>query len=112
MILEPKIAVITGATDGIGKARAVKLLKEGWEVAIIGRSIQRCETTVRELKVITGSERGRLNMCNAEQSGFDFNLIASFQHKSFEAFIVFNITKDRLNVTGSLFSVFDAFFAE
>jgi len=35
MIMATRIALITGATDGIGKATVGKLLKEGWEVVII-----------------------------------------------------------------------------
>lgn len=54
-----KVALITGATDGIGKATAKKLLTEGWEVVIIGRSASRCETSVKELKLATGSEKIR-----------------------------------------------------
>ncbi len=48
-----KTALITGATDGIGKATAVKLLSEGWKVVIIGRNPARCEGTVMELKTVT-----------------------------------------------------------
>ncbi len=45
--------LITGGTDGIGKATARKLLTEGWKVVIIGRNQARCETTVSELKTAT-----------------------------------------------------------
>jgi retinol dehydrogenase 12 len=45
-----KTTLITGATDGIGKATAKKLLLEGWKVIIIGRNPTRCESTVAELK--------------------------------------------------------------
>lgn len=51
-----KTGLITGATDGVGKATAAKLLREGWEVAIVGRNPIRCEATVAELKDSTGSE--------------------------------------------------------
>lgn len=45
-----QIALITGATDGIGKATAAKLLKEGWEVIIVGRNRQKVADTVAGLK--------------------------------------------------------------
>lgn len=44
-----RVALITGGTDGIGKATARRLLDEGWEVAIVGRSSARCKATVTEL---------------------------------------------------------------
>lgn len=51
--LHMKTALITGGTDGIGKAIAKKLLAEGWKVVIIGRNPARCETTVAELQTAT-----------------------------------------------------------
>ena len=47
--MSKKVALITGATDGIGKALARKLLVEGWNVIIVGRNPQRCDATVAEL---------------------------------------------------------------
>lgn len=50
-----KVALITGSTDGIGKATALKLLKEGWEVVINGRNASKCESTINELKQKSGN---------------------------------------------------------
>jgi NAD(P)-dependent dehydrogenase (short-subunit alcohol dehydrogenase family) len=37
---QPKIAIVTGAGTGIGKAAALALLKDGWHVALAGRREQ------------------------------------------------------------------------
>lgn len=44
-----KTALITGATDGIGKALAQKLLEENMEIVIIGRNPEKVRNTVNEL---------------------------------------------------------------
>ncbi len=44
-----KTALITGATDGIGKALAQKLLEENMELVIIGRNPEKVRNTVNEL---------------------------------------------------------------
>lgn len=49
-----KTILITGATDGIGRATAQKMLKENWKVVILGRDPQKVQTTVSELQVQTG----------------------------------------------------------
>lgn len=49
-----RTAVIIGATSGIGKAVAERLLKEGWRVAITGRR----EGELR--KIVDAHERGRV----------------------------------------------------
>jgi NAD(P)-dependent dehydrogenase (short-subunit alcohol dehydrogenase family) len=43
------IAVITGATSGIGRATALQLAERGVQVVCVGRDVQRGEDTVREL---------------------------------------------------------------
>ena len=45
-----KVALITGGTDGMGKATAKKLLSEGWQVVIIGRNPSKCDAAVTDLK--------------------------------------------------------------
>ena len=44
-----KIAVITGASAGIGKEAAKQLLQKGWRVIGIGRNPQRCQQAEKEL---------------------------------------------------------------
>ena len=43
-----KVAIVTGAGSGIGKAVALALLKEGYRVALAGRRQDRLEETVNE----------------------------------------------------------------
>lgn len=54
--MQLKTALITGATDGIGKALAGKLLQQDWEVVIVGRSPKKCTETVEALKRLSGRD--------------------------------------------------------
>ncbi len=45
-----KIAVITGAGSGVGRATAIKCVQQGWRVALIGRT----EETLRATAALTG----------------------------------------------------------
>ncbi len=49
MSARSRTALITGGTDGIGKATAKRLVADGWEVVIVARDPARSEATVREL---------------------------------------------------------------
>src|SRR6266536_811793 len=46
-----KIAIVTGAGSGVGKAVALALLREGYSVALAGRRKDALEATVAEAKV-------------------------------------------------------------
>ena len=48
MSASPRVAIVTGAGTGIGKAAAVALLKEGYRVALAGRRRERLDETAME----------------------------------------------------------------
>jgi NAD(P)-dependent dehydrogenase (short-subunit alcohol dehydrogenase family) len=43
-----KVAVVTGASSGIGKACALALLKDGWHVALVGRRADALQAAIAE----------------------------------------------------------------
>src|SRR5687768_16541651 len=45
-----KVAVVTGAGSGVGRATVIKLVQQGWSVVLIGRT----EKTLRETANLTG----------------------------------------------------------
>jgi len=55
--LKNKKALITGSTAGIGFAIALSLAKEGAEIIINGRNIQRVEKAVAQIKTESGNDK-------------------------------------------------------
>jgi NAD(P)-dependent dehydrogenase (short-subunit alcohol dehydrogenase family) len=55
--LAGKIALVTGATSGIGRAAALQLSREGAEVIVHGRDPQRGAETVNEIEAAGGKAR-------------------------------------------------------
>lgn len=47
-----RVAVVTGAGSGVGRATAVKLAQQGWSVVLIGRT----ESTLRETAELAGAD--------------------------------------------------------
>jgi len=50
LILEEKIILITGSTDGIGYQTAIELAKSGYHVIVHGRNREKAELTLRSIK--------------------------------------------------------------
>ena len=50
-----RIALITGATSGIGEATARKLAADGWDIIVTGRRAERLKELKKELKTISKS---------------------------------------------------------
>lgn len=94
--LQGKIALVTGATNGIGKVTALELAKLGAHVVIVGRNAAKTQATVDEIKAASGS-------VEIEMIVGDLSLMSEVRRVA-EAF---KATHDRLdmliNNAGSLF---------
>lgn len=67
MRLEGKAAIITGSARGIGKATAVKFVKEGAKVVVCDVNIDQVNETVEELKKMGGKAIGvKVDVTNRE----------------------------------------------
>ena len=56
--LKGKVAIITGGTEGIGKATAIEFAREGAKVALCSRSADKVKKTVDEIKSAGGDVFG------------------------------------------------------
>ena len=54
MILQNKVALVTGGTSGIGRATAIAYAKQQAKVVVVGRRIDEGEETVQLIKEAGG----------------------------------------------------------
>ena len=59
-----QVAVITGASSGIGKETAKALAAQGWRVIAIGRNPSRCAAAAEEIRAV--SDDGQVDMIQAD----------------------------------------------
>jgi NAD(P)-dependent dehydrogenase (short-subunit alcohol dehydrogenase family) len=52
-----RVALVTGATSGIGKAAAIQLAKLGFMVIVHGRNQEKVQQVCDEIKVLTGNDK-------------------------------------------------------
>lgn len=62
--LKNKVFLITGATDGIGKAAAVNFAQRGANITLVGRSEAKTQSLVAELKNRTGNSNINYLLCD------------------------------------------------
>lgn len=65
--MEEKIALVTGASDGIGKQVALELAQKGWHVIAHGRNQEKTQKAVTEIK---GKSNGKVDIALADLSSF------------------------------------------
>lgn len=53
--LQNKVAIITGATSGIGRASAILFSREGANISVVGRSVDKGEETAKIIKEAGGN---------------------------------------------------------
>jgi NAD(P)-dependent dehydrogenase (short-subunit alcohol dehydrogenase family) len=57
-----KVAIVTGASSGIGLATAQQLAKEGAEVAMVARTQPKLDTAVKDIKVTLATHESRMRI--------------------------------------------------
>src|SRR5262245_27178750 len=62
--LDGKVVLITGATDGIGKAAALDFAKRGATLTIVGRSREKTAAVLAELKAASNNPNLDLLICD------------------------------------------------
>jgi NAD(P)-dependent dehydrogenase (short-subunit alcohol dehydrogenase family) len=55
--LDGKVILVTGATEGIGKAAALEFARRGAALTLVGRSREKTERVLAELKAASGNDR-------------------------------------------------------
>ncbi len=62
--IKGKCVLITGSTDGIGKAVATELAERGAHVVVHGKSAERCADTTAEIQQLTGNTAVEWTACD------------------------------------------------
>ena len=65
--MTPKIALVTGAGSGIGRAAALALVADGWDTILVGRRMDRLEEAVAEARGPGRAIPIACDVTNAEQ---------------------------------------------
>jgi NAD(P)-dependent dehydrogenase (short-subunit alcohol dehydrogenase family) len=78
--LQDKVALVTGATSGIGKATALELARMGATTVLVARDAQKGATTLAEIKAATGNPRVELLLADLSAQASIRKLAEDFKH--------------------------------
>ena len=62
--LTGQVALLTGASKGMGKSMAMALAEHGSKVVVSSRKLDQCEETAAEINSACGEERAIAKECN------------------------------------------------
>ena len=62
--LTGQVALLTGASKGMGKSMAMALAEHGSKVVVSSRKLDQCEETAKEINDACGEERAIAIACN------------------------------------------------
>ncbi len=93
MNLENKVAIVTGASRGIGKAIALKLAKDGADVVVTATTLETAQKTAKEIEAI-----GRKALPLAVNVA-DFSNVESLVASAFETFSKVDILVNNAGIT-------------
>jgi NAD(P)-dependent dehydrogenase (short-subunit alcohol dehydrogenase family) len=76
-----KLCMVTGATNGIGKATALALAKMGATVIVVGRSAEKTETVVKAIQQVSGNTHVEGMLAELSAQAEVRELAAAFKQK-------------------------------
>ncbi|CAN5746958.1 SDR family oxidoreductase [soil metagenome] len=77
--MQSKVCLVTGATSGLGQVTAHELARKGATVVVVGRSWQKAETTVDEIKSQTSNENVEYLLADLSSQQEIRNLASEFK---------------------------------
>lgn len=95
-LMQGKVVLITGATDGIGKETAKRLALMGGEIVIAGRNQEKTENVVEEIKSFSGNKKVSYLLADLSSQAQIQQLAEDFRSK-------FNRLDVLINNAGSIF---------
>lgn len=82
LYLKNKTVIVTGASEGLGKAIATEYAREGAQVFISSRSEEKLKNAVKEIKEKTGNERVQYIVCDMRNEEHIRALVQKVVHKT------------------------------
>lgn len=104
-MMDKKVCVITGANSGIGKAAAIRIAQQGYQVIIACRSQERAEVALQEIKKKSDSDSIELMIVDLSLQESIQKLAQSFRekHDTLDVLIhnaaIFDITQKQVQYT-------------